>query len=331
MERVRLNTHHYLKHVIKEEEDGLEVFYFMRTMWGLTTKKIRSVKFIDYGILLDGERVTVRKRVSPGQLLMVLLDDTEEREDRVLPCPMPLDILYEDENLIFLNKPSGMVSHPSKGHLTDSLANGVKAHFEDNADCYARVHLIGRLDKDTSGIVGIAKNGVTGDRMHQLRKLQKLQKEYLAIIEGTPQVQEDQISIPMEEYHDPEDYDRIKMISAGSGGPWKAASTHYRLVKSYGDYSLIRVRIETGRTHQIRFHMAEIGHPLLGDPIYGRGAYEYEGGVLSRTALHAACLLCPHPFDHKIIELKAELPADMKTLLGREDGEANYNDNFVTK
>ena len=325
---------HYLEYYIEKKDHGKEVLAILRGELDLSTTKIRSVKWDENGILLNERRVTVRDRVCEGQVLKVLKDDSANRQLRVIPRSMPLDILYEDEDLLFVNKPPGVVSHPSKGHLDDSLANGVQAWFDRKGE-RSSIHLLGRLDKDTSGISGIAKNGVAARRLLNDRREGKVRKEYLAVAEGCFEEDSGVIAIPMEEYRDPSDQ-LLKMRR--SKDPEKGhAKTCFQVVHRFrepiystsgGDgngCSLLRVQIETGRMHQIRFHMAEIGHPLLGDAMYGHGPVlavrpPYDGRVasacedsitLNRTALHAHRLAFTHPFSEEKIVLEARLPEDM--------------------
>ena len=145
---------------ITAEDAGKKVYTVLRNRLSLSASKIRSVKFEAEGLLLNGEPVTTRKTVSEGDVLQVLRDDSGKRRRRILPNPGQLTILYEDEFLIAVDKPAGTVSHPSRGHLTDSLSNALAAHFAENGE-NASVHLIGRLDKDTSGVLAAAKDGAT--------------------------------------------------------------------------------------------------------------------------------------------------------------------------
>ncbi len=290
----------YLEYHIKKEDHGKEVISILRSDLGLSTTKIRSVKWDPAGILLDDERVTVRHRVMEGQTLRVLKNDSENRQKRILPCPMELDILYEDEDLIFINKPAGLVCHPSAGHRLDSLANGVQAYFDEKAQ-RSSIHLLGRLDKDTSGIVGIAKNGVIARRMILDRKIKK---EYIAIAEGYLPAEKGTIELPMEEYRDPEDH--LLKMRPGS----KTAITSYEVIHRQDDLSICRVWIATGRMHQIRSHMALIGHPLLGDSIYGHGTTEH----MTRAALHAYKVSFTHPLSGEKRTITVGLPRDMMTF-----------------
>ena len=291
----------YLEYHIKKEDHGREVISILRSDLGLSTTKIRSVKWDPAGILLDGERVTVRHRVAEGQTLKILKNDSENRQKRILPCPMELAILYEDEDLIFINKPAGLVCHPSAGHRQDSLANGLQAYFNGKAE-RSSIHLLGRLDKDTSGIVGIAKNGLIARRMILG---QSIEKEYLAITEGYLPLEKGTIELPMEEYRDPEDH-LLKMRPGN-----KKAVTSYEAIHRQDDLSICRVRIATGRMHQIRSHMALIGHPLLGDSLYGHGPAEN----MARAALHAHLVRFTHPLSGEERTIKADLPEDMRACL----------------
>ena len=287
---------HYLEYRLGPTDDGKEVLFLMQKVLGFTTKKVRSVKHEEWGILLNGKRVTVRARGKEGQLLKVMLEDSQEKQNKIASTKMNLHILYEDEDLIFVDKPAGIVSHPSKGHLSDSMINGVQAYFENEGrekNERSNIHLIGRLDKETSGILGIAKNSVTAERMIKQRQRGILIKE-----------------IPMEEMRDARDGDKLKM-KVGKSENAKTAKTFFQVVKRFEKFSLVSLVIETGRTHQIRFHMASIGCPLLGDSFYGDGP---ELGI-SRTALHAQQLTFTHPFCEKVMRIESEMPKDLSFLL----------------
>ena len=307
-----MKKYHYLEFNITEKQENTEILSILRQEMRLSTRKIRALKRHPEGILLDEVPVTVRETVRSGQKVKVILNDTEEGNERVLPAPMALSILYEDENLLFVNKPAGIVCHPSQG-LTDSLASGVAAYFLEQEEL-SQVHLIGRLDKDTSGILGIAKNKVTAERMIALREQGKVQKEYLALVNGCPPKEEGSIEIGMKEYRNRESGDgRLRMCrDISSSG--KHAMTHYQVIQRLSGYTLCHVHIETGRTHQIRFHMAQIGCPLMGDDLYGSSMKQSEKAI-DRTALHAYRSCFSHPFTGEKVELTAPLPDDMKKML----------------
>ena len=246
---------HYLEYRLGPTDDGKEVLFLMQKVLGFTTKKVRSVKHEEWGILLNGKRVRVRARGKEGQLLKVMLEDSQEKQNKIASTKMNLHILYEDEDLIFVDKPAGIVSHPSKGHLSDSMINGVQA------------------------------------------------------VKGNPP-EEGILEIPMEEMRDARDGDKLKM-KVGKSENAKTAKTFFQVVKRFEKFSLVSLVIETGRTHQIRFHMASIGCPLLGDSFYGDGP---ELGI-SRTALHAQQLTFTHPFCEKVMRIESEMPKDLSFLL----------------
>lgn len=287
---------HYLSHTITHDESGAQVLTLLYQCLRLTTKKIRSVKHDERGILLDGQRVTVRQRVSEGQLLQVMLNDSLEKHDHILPNPMELSVLYEDDDLIFIDKPSGIVSHPSQGHLTDSIANGVMAYLQEKGE-RSGVHLIGRLDKGTSGVLGIAKNGVTKERMIEARANGNVEKTYFALVWGHFKEKQGTIQILMEEYRDPDDGNKLKMKGATTKEKALLAVTHYQVLKEYDSYSLVSCVLDSGRMHQIRFHMSAIGHPLLGDTMYG------EADGVSRLMLHAGAVRFTHPYTGEEIQV----------------------------
>lgn len=292
----------YLDYWIQPEDEGREVKSILQKTMKLSTKKIRSIKFHEQGILLDGKRTMVRERVKAGQCLSILLTDMEEKEQAIIANPMALDILWEDDQFLFVNKPTGMVCHPAQGHLVDTLVNGVKAYFMEN-DASARIHLVGRLDKDTSGIVAIAKNKVAAERLC-------FEKTYYALVCGHPEPKSGYIDITMEETYVGEDERMLKMQRTQSDGG-KIAGTHYEVIREYEDFSLCSLLLDTGRTHQIRFHMSEMGWPLLGDSLYGGGTQK----GMRRTALHAGKIRFSHPFTGQIVEICAPIPQDMEDLL----------------
>ena len=281
----------------------------------LTKKQVSRAKFRPDGICKNKVQCRVTEKVSMGDEICICLETDEIQSAQLVLAKIQgerLRILYEDEDLIFVDKPAGIVSHPSKGHLSDSMINGVQAYFENEGrekNERSNIHLIGRLDKETSGILGIAKNSVTAERMIKQRQRGILIKEYYALVKGNPP-EEGILEIPMEEMRDARDGDKLKM-KVGKSENAKTAKTFFQVVKRFEKFSLVSLVIETGRTHQIRFHMASIGCPLLGDSFYGDGP---ELGI-SRTALHAQQLTFTHPFCEKVMRIESEMPKDLSFLL----------------
>jgi 23S rRNA pseudouridine1911/1915/1917 synthase len=241
---------------------------------------------------------------------------------------MALDIVYEDEDLIVLNKPAGLVVHPGAGHQEGTLVNALLAHCGASLSGIGGVKrpgIVHRLDKDTSGLLVVAKN----DASHQALSGQfaahgrdgRLDRRYLAVVWGSPDHSKGFVSAPLAR-----SAVNRKKIAISSAASARAAVTHYKVLENFGDsVSLIECQLETGRTHQIRVHMAAIGHPVLGDPVYGKGFLSSskklpEGAQaalrhLNRQALHAATLSFIHPRSGNRLHFTAPLPSDMQRLL----------------
>ncbi|MBR0086529.1 MAG: RluA family pseudouridine synthase [Lachnospiraceae bacterium] len=299
MERTAVE-YEYLELTVPESYEGRKLVSFLKSELKFSQKKISSVKFDPGGLRLNGRETNAGQQLTAGDKLSVRLWDSANRSENILPSAIPLKILYEDEYYIAVNKPAGMVCHPSKGHILDSLANGLRGHF-DRTCPRARVHLIGRLDKDTSGVVLAAKNSVAADILIQ----EKIRKVYLAAASGVFEKTEGTIRIPIRERRDPE----TGILKTERDPSGKYAETFYEVLLQKEEFALLRVCPETGRMHQIRFHMAETGHPLLGDPLYGKLSR-----FIGRTALHAGELTFIHPFSGEQLKLTAELPEDMEIL-----------------
>lgn len=277
---------------------------FLRKEMGLTKRQISRAKYREKGICVNGIRSRVTAVLKPGDQVTVLLEEEGLESAQLVPGSGELRILYEDEDILAADKPPGLVVHPSHGHYEDSLSNIAAAYFRKKG-ISVRIRPVGRLDKDTSGIVLFAKNQVAAARLSEQKKSGEFRKEYLALIQGIPDPCKGTVSTAL--MKDPESL--MKMKTAENG---LRAVTHYEVLQVYEAYSLVRVFIETGRTHQIRVHMASIGHPLLGDILYGTDRR------MERTALHAAGCCFRQPFTKKEIQLYAELPEDMKTMTASE-------------
>ena len=258
---------------------------------GLSLNRLKKVKVS--GILVNGEPVTVRKIVSDGDILTLVLP--EENESNIEPIEAPLDIVYEDEDILAVSKPTSMPVHPSRGNHLVTLANAVMWYYRDIPFVFRAVN---RLDRDTSGIVLIAKNADAAYKLSKDMKQGEFVKEYLAIVDGCPTPKCGTVNAKIVRERDGE----MKRVVREDG---KDAVTHYEVLKTDGDTSLLRIRLETGRTHQIRVHMAHIGHPLTNDFLYG-------GGKPGDTyCLHAERLTIPHPRTDEIITFVSEAPFDL--------------------
>lgn len=267
----------------------------------LVAHDISRAKYRENGIMLDGVRVFVNHPVMPGQHIMVNLEDTPS--GKIVPAPGKLDIIYEDDDLIALNKPAGIVVHPSHGHYSDSLGNILAWYFSSHGEDH-EIRSIGRLDRDTSGLILFGKNRTAVSRLVEQASDNTRSKHYLALASGIFEKSSDIIDAPIGRTES----GNVKRIVREDGDP---AKTYYEVIKQYDDFALIGLKLYTGRTHQIRVHMSYAGHPLLGDSLYGSGAR----GNLSRAALHSDRIEFLQPFTGEKISLEAPVPEDMLSLI----------------
>jgi 23S rRNA pseudouridine1911/1915/1917 synthase len=264
----------------------------------------------------------------------VSLEVPDPRATTLEAEPIPLSVLYEDGDLLAIDKPAGLVVHPAPGHPSGTLVNALLHHVKDLAGVGGELRpgIVHRLDRDTSGILLVAKT----DRAHQLlsRQMRKrtLRKEYLALVAGTPRVRKGEISLAIG--RDPRDRKKMKAFRPAAGLPAGAreARTLYEIEKEWSPLglTLLRCRLVTGRTHQIRVHLAASGLPIVGDPVYGRPAYpRVKDPVLKkalagfhRQALHAERVAFHHPGTQELLEIVSPLPADLAGLIAQIDAAA---------
>lgn len=253
-------------------------------------------------VRLDGETALPRSRVWGGEVIDIVpapdpMSVAHEPED------IALDIVHEDADLLVVNKPAGLVVHPGAGNWSGTLLNALLRHLPHLAKL-PRAGIVHRLDKDTSGLLVVAKTlGAQTDLVRQLQS-HSVTREYLALVHGRV-MREGKVEAPIGRH--PVNRTRMAVVSRG-----RHAVTHYKVVERFSDATLLRCRLETGRTHQIRVHLNSIGHPLVGDPTYGR---RRATPVFSRQALHAERLALRHPETGKIVSWRASPPADMQRLI----------------
>jgi len=297
---------------VRPEEDGMMVRRVLERQLGVSRKLLSRLKLTEHGITLNGERVYTSQRVQAGDCIELRME--QERSDDILPEPMELDIVYEDRNLLIVNKPPGIVVHPTHGHYTGTLANGVVAHWESIGE-KVRFRPIHRLDEDTSGLVAIAKTPYVHQQLSEQLQSGGVFKSYYAYVYNAPVQPKGTVDAPID--RDP-DSPHIRIVTP-SGYP---SITHYETDTVYrnGAAAKVKLQLETGRTHQIRVHMKHTGCPLIGDSMYGYAespsaspAPELEALVV-RQALHAAVLGFTHPLTRKWVEWEAALPKDLAKL-----------------
>ena len=263
----------------------------------------------DGKVSINGKTQKASSKVAAGDAVLVLLPEPEELN--VDPENIPLDILYEDDDLLVVNKPKGMVVHPAAGHSSGTLVNAVLYHCRGNLsgiNGVLRPGIVHRIDKDTTGALLVCKNDTAHRDLAEQLKCHSIRRRYRAVVQGNLKDDEGTIEGPIGRHPT----DRKKMAINHKNG--KDAVTHYKVLERFGQATYVECRLETGRTHQIRVHMASIGHPLLGDTVYGssRNPYHLEG-----QALHAMILGFVHPRTGDYMEFTAPLPEYFVKLLSK--------------
>jgi 23S rRNA pseudouridine1911/1915/1917 synthase len=263
-------------------------------------------------VWLNGQTARPSTAVQPGDFITIYLPSPESAA--IQPETVALDIIYEDDDVVVINKPAGMVVHPAQGHTSGTVVNALLARYpdlaelaEDDSSAADRPGIVHRLDQDTSGLMLVARTAAAlGQLQHQFKQ-REVEKIYLALVYGQPAAPEGIIDVPLgRDLHH-----RQKFAPRPDGKP---ARTHYRLLESYGTYSLLEIGLETGRTHQIRVHLAWLKCPVVGDAVYGRKKNPLG---LTRQFLHAWRLRFQHPRTGQTIHLEAPLDVELQVILNR--------------
>ncbi|MBR4173414.1 MAG: RluA family pseudouridine synthase [Clostridia bacterium] len=280
---------------VPEKFSGREIKYILKNHFGFSSRLITALKAGD-GITLNEKKEFVNKTVSLGDTLKITLFD--KASENITPENIPLDILFEDEDLLIINKPPKMPTHTSVYHTSGTVANAVLYYFRDIPFTFRAPS---RLDRDTSGVLIIAKNAWSGDCISRAIKGGDFEKEYLAVCVGTLENKKGTVNAPIKR----EKEGIIKRIIAPDGKP---AITDYEVIKEKNGLSLVKLHPKTGRTHQIRLHLAHIGTPIYADFLYGT---DIDG---ERIRLHCHSLRFRHPVTKEFMKITAPLPTDMELL-----------------
>ena len=291
-----------LELAITPELAGVKVDTLLRKRLHLSGTVIRRIKWWEDGILADGVRVRTDYRPAAGQVLSVRLSDPH-RNSGIVPVPGPLDIVYEDEDVIVLNKAPGVSVHPGPGHFADTLGNFLVDYYEKTGQ-EADFHPVHRLDRGTSGLLAAAKHPHAQEALKNQLHTEQFRRVYLAVCEGAPDPSAGVIDAPL----GPKPGSLMEQEVRPDG---KSARTRYETLEAGHGRALLRLELDTGRTHQIRVHMAHIGCPLTGDFLYGTE----DRALIPRPALHSAGLSFRHPLTGKALEFHSPLPEDMARLL----------------
>ncbi|MEC2344159.1 RluA family pseudouridine synthase [Paenibacillus barengoltzii] len=279
---------------------------FAKTQLGEEFSRSQIQLWIEAGnLVVNGASVKANYKLAEGDRIVLVIPEAEPTE--IVPEDIPLDIYYEDSDVIVVNKPRGMVVHPAPGHTSGTLVNALMFHCKDLSGINGELRpgIVHRIDKDTSGLIMAAKNDKAHASLAAQLKAHMVTRKYYALVHGN--VSHDQGTVDAPIGRDPHDRKMYTVIERNS----KHAVTHFHVVERFGDYTLLELKLETGRTHQIRVHMKFIGHPLVGDPLYGRS----KGIKMDGQALHAAVLGFEHPEDGRYLEFSAPIPADMEDVL----------------
>jgi len=298
-----------MTYVISENDDGATVLFYLKQRLCLSRKQTTLLKKREQGILLNGSRVTVRAVLKSGDVLRLDTEDSaEDINEFVEPVELPLSIIYEDDDIVVLNKPGGMPTHTSLNHRNDTLANALAYYYKDKMNFVFRA--IGRLDKDTSGVVLVAKNRRSGYILSTAIAAGEIKKEYTALLDGYLYPDKGVIEAPIA--RKAESIIERVVRSEDEGGQY--ACTEYEVICRSRNMTLVHASPITGRTHQLRVHFAHLNHYIMGDTLYGPSDADK---IIPRQALHCNSLTFMHPTTGEMMKVTAELPDDMKTLLNR--------------
>ena len=290
-----------LTYFITNEENGQSVGEFLKSK-GYSKHLLSHLKTIPMSISAAGCQVSTAYVLKTGETLTIQLKELESSR-HIIPIPMKLDIVYEDEDLLVVNKPAGLPIHPSQGHFYHTLANGIAYYFQQKGEPFV-YRAINRLDKDTSGLLILARHSLSASFLSKMVAERQIHRQYLAIAKGfTPQ--EDTITAPIARADD-STIERCVDFDKGDYACTHFFRLHYNPIL---DCSLLTLTLETGRTHQIRVHLKYIGHPLLGDFLY----YP-DFAYMKRQALHSHRLEFCHPFTKEKLIFEVPLPADMQFI-----------------
>ena len=293
---------------VPENSDRLDR-YLSQNLSDLSRSRIQQL--IEQGHVQVNDQICTSKKVNLKIGDRISLEIPAIEPLKLIAADIPLDILYEDEELIILNKPAGLVVHPAPGHPDGTLVNAILAHCPNlpGIGGIQRPGIVHRLDKDTTGAIVIAKTDLAYQHLQAQLQTKTARREYLGLVYGVPKTETGSIDLPIG--RNPQDRKKMGIVSLEDGG--RAAITHWQVQERLANYTLIHFQLETGRTHQIRVHSSKIGHPIVGDPLYSSA---HSIGVnLPGQALHAWKLQLQHPVSGKLLEVTAPLPRSFTTLL----------------
>jgi len=313
MEDDNKRTEYYepIEFVAEAGDEGRTVRDVLRKRIGISRRLMVRLKTSEEGLSVNGQKVWPNHKLAEGDVISLRME--AESSETILPQPMELDIVFEDEHLLVLNKPAGLIVHPTTGHYLNTLANGVMHYWQEKGE-RVRFRPVHRLDEHTSGLVVVAKHSLAQQQLSAQMAEGTVVKEYRTFVYGRLPEADGRIDAPIgRQTEDPH-----RRVVREDGAP---SLTFYRVTETYGDQaSAVDVRLGTGRTHQIRVHMTHIGCPIIGDSYYSEERWNESelarsvAGVIGRQALHACRLGFRHPVSGEEMRLEAALPEDMRLL-----------------
>lgn len=296
-----------LEFTVTAEEAGIRIDRYLSDRCSEVSRSYLQRLLKDEAVLVNQKTVKSNYKVCPNDYILICIPEAIEPE--IEAEDMPLEIIYEDKDIILINKPKGMVVHPAAGHYSGTLVNGLMAHCRDDLsgiNGVMRPGIVHRIDMDTTGVLIVCKNDMAHNSIAEQLKEHSITRKYYAVVHGVLKEDEGTVNAPIGRHP----VDRKKMSINEKNG--REAVTHYRVLERYRQFTYVECQLETGRTHQIRVHMASINHPLLGDSVYGPVKSPFR---LTGQTLHAGVLGIIHPRSGEYMEFTAPLPEYFEDLL----------------
>lgn len=294
---------------IEEKYNGMRIDAVVPQINDKISRNLAQELIKEGKILLDGKTVKVSSKVQEGQEIYIPEDTEKDKNEELIAEDIPIDIIYEDEDIIVVNKPKNMVVHPAVGNRTGTLVNAMLGKSElSSINGEFRPGIVHRLDKNTTGVLVIAKNNFAHNNIAKQIQDRKTKKIYVALVKGIIKEDNGVINLPIGRHPN----DRKKMAVVKDG---KEAHTNFKVLKRFEEgYTLVEIELKTGRTHQIRVHMSHIGYPVVGDDVYSSGKNPF--GVTSQM-LHARTLGFVHPTKNEYMEFEAPIPKEFNEVIGK--------------
>lgn len=298
---------------VSSQEVGQRLDRYLTTMLSDLSRTSVQQLIANGSVLVNGQKSKPGYMLRDGDEIQLSAFAPVTNVGPTRPAAIDLEIVYEDSDLLVVNKPAGMVVHPAPGHHDDTLVNALLAYLPalQESDETLRPGIVHRLDKDTSGLIIVAKNARAQAALTEQMKQHTIIKRYLALVEGNVALDQGSIDAPIG--RDPRHRQQMAITAVGS----REARTHFKVLERYARHTLLLLQLETGRTHQIRLHLKAIGHPVVADAVYGSGNV-FKRAPLNRQFLHAYQLRFVHPFTGETLELEAPLPADLQVVLDQK-------------